>query len=204
VHREAERIARVNHEIEESVTRDLLTGLPNRLVCFDRVGHHIESAKRRGGELVVAIVGLERLERVRERYGSAVGDEVLCQTADRLQAAVRASDTVGHLGRGEFLVAGETAAGFAARMVRAAQDALARPFRIEGGPGPELGAAVGLAAFPGDGHDAVTLMRRARAAMLGRKRLDRSPVDGDGSATEKGEAGTGRGRDGERLLGSSG
>jgi diguanylate cyclase (GGDEF)-like protein len=156
---------------------------------LDRMASAIASARRHATRVAVLFVDLDHFKVINDSLGHAVGDEVLKLVAQRLEAAVRASDTVSRHGGDEFLVllsevANESGAAVVATKVLAA---LAAP-GIVGVHLVHLSASLGIAMFPEDGDDPETLIRRADAAMYvakncGRGRLalhsrTRSSLDG--------------------------
>jgi diguanylate cyclase (GGDEF)-like protein len=82
---------------------DALTGLATRLVLEDRLNVALERAKRQGKGLALLMLDLDRFKEINDTYGHQVGDEVLRVTSNRIQAAVRKSDTVARMGGDEFV-----------------------------------------------------------------------------------------------------
>ncbi len=85
--------------------RDLLTGLPNRELFLDRLGHTLERAKRRGGlHFAVMQLGVDRFQVINDSLGHRVGDMLLAGVARTLENCVRPTDTVARLGGDEFAI----------------------------------------------------------------------------------------------------
>ncbi|MEG4204802.1 EAL domain-containing protein [Microcoleus sp. Pol7_A1] len=84
---------------------DMLTGLPNRALFMDRLGHAIELSKRRP-EVVFAVlfIDLDRFKVVNDSLGHLVGDRLLIAIAQRLGICLRTGDTVARLGGDEFAI----------------------------------------------------------------------------------------------------
>src|SRR5213075_2275966 len=83
---------------------DPLTALPNRALLADRFSLMIVQARRRGAALGVLFIDLDDFKLVNDTQGHAAGDELLKETAKRLQSAVRDGDTVARISGDEFAV----------------------------------------------------------------------------------------------------
>lgn len=146
--------------------RDLLTGTPNRLLMNDHLEAAIALARRERRHFAVLLVDLDRFRRVVRRVGADAGNEVLRQCAQRLKAALRATDSLSRQGRDEFLalITQLGHPGDAARVARKMLHALAAPLDA-GGETLALSASIGIAIYPEDGEDAATLVQHAGSAM---------------------------------------
>ena len=91
-------------EIRHLAYFDLLTGLPNRRLCLDRLGHALTTCSRSQKQGALLILDLDNFKALNDIRGHYVGDELLKAVAARLTASVRASDTVARLGGDEFVV----------------------------------------------------------------------------------------------------
>ncbi|GGX72783.1 sensor domain-containing protein [Saccharospirillum salsuginis] len=96
------------HEQEKALriqaTHDALTGLPNRLLLMDRFDMALKSAQRHGETFACFYLDLDDFKPVNDRYGHAVGDEVLKTIARRLKAILRDDDSLARLGGDEFVM----------------------------------------------------------------------------------------------------
>ena len=150
---------------------DALTDLPNRVLLQDRAQLAMAQARRDGKSLAVMYLDLDGFKEVNDRLGHDVGDVLLVQFAQRLQAAVRASDTVCRQGGDEFVVLlpgldGLEPACLVARKILAACDAA---FDLAGQP-VRVGVSGGIALFPQHGSTFDELSRHADGAMYAAKR----------------------------------
>jgi len=151
-------------------TRDPLTGLPNRALLQERLTHAINRAARSGRQVAVMFLDLDRFKQVNDSLGHDAGDQLLQFVAQRLEMAVRESDTVGRLGGDEFLVIVEDVER-SAEVVQIAERLLASvsvPLRLAG-EAVHVGASIGIALHPQDGRDGVDLLRAADTAMYAAK-----------------------------------
>ncbi len=145
---------------------DHLTGLPNRTLFADRLDRAIGLAKRAGETFALLYIDLDDFKGVNDGMGHQAGDLVLQIAAQRLLHCVRDSDTVSRQGGDEFLAllinCGDADGGIvcAQKIV----DALSAPYPIDGQE-LRLSATVGIALYPTDAIEALSLVRAADAAM---------------------------------------
>jgi len=90
-------------ELQRLVHYDALTGLPNRILCIDRLQQAMAQVARHQRKLAVAFMDLDGFKEVNDDYGHDMGDEVLIEIAGRLKAVLRAEDTIARLGGDEFV-----------------------------------------------------------------------------------------------------
>ncbi len=152
--------------IEFLATRDVLTGLPNRMLMADRVGQAILAAARGRSQLALLCIDLDRFKLVNDSLGHPAGDALLRAVAERLGATLRREDTLARLGGDEFVLLwnGLKSAEDAQALAQRVHSILARPFSVEGRM-LSVGASIGVAVYPGDGRDFAELLRNADAAM---------------------------------------
>ena len=154
---------------------DQLTGLPNRTLLTDRFSQMIGQAGRRGSALAMLFVDLDEFKMVNDTLGHAGGDALLKEVAARLQSTVRSGDTVARISGDEFAIVladiarPEDAALVAQKII----DRFSSAVQVHGKE-VFVTASVGIAAFPGDGADAETLIRAADAAMYRAKQAGRN------------------------------
>jgi diguanylate cyclase (GGDEF)-like protein len=131
---------------EEQALKDALTGLPNRRLLRDRLGHALARAERRSGSLAVLFLDLDRFKHVNDTFGHAGGDHLLTLVAERMRALVRPSDTAARLGGDEFAILVEDIVGEAEATYVAERllGMFATPFTVRGSE-VGVGASVGVA-----------------------------------------------------------
>jgi diguanylate cyclase (GGDEF)-like protein len=95
-------------ELTHLALHDGLTGLANRTLLVDRIGHAMARAVRRRQDPNVGVsmlfIDIDAFAAVNDRLGNRVGDEILRILAQRLRSAVREEDTVARIGGDEFVV----------------------------------------------------------------------------------------------------
>ena len=154
-----------------------MTGLPNRALLDDRLNQAIATCRRTGSQLAVLFVDLDGFKVVNDLFGHHVGDQLLCEMADRLGDARRQSDTVARFGGDEFVVVCPDIKSSAAacRIADHLLEELAVPAEI-GGVEHRLTASVGIA-LTGPGAADVnpeTLLQNADTAMYRAKEEGRA------------------------------
>lgn len=159
---------RLYYELEVMAFTDSLTGIPNRALLFDRLQQMTLFAKRDAsqGEFMLMMMDLNRFKAVNDELGHHIGDELLKAVAERLQQALRSSDTVARLGGDEFAVIlysvsdKQVAENVAKKITR-----LMSQLFVVGEYELDVGMSIGIARFPYDGDDSSHLMQRADMAM---------------------------------------
>lgn len=97
-------LERHNEELSTAAYRDPLTNLPNRRLFLKQVEDLRETVIRHHARIIVMFLDLDGFKAINDRFGHAVGDELLKQVAAELNAHVRRNDVVSRIGGDEFLV----------------------------------------------------------------------------------------------------
>jgi diguanylate cyclase (GGDEF)-like protein/PAS domain S-box-containing protein len=164
--------------LEEQLTHqafhDPLTGLANRALFADRVGHALDRHRRGRRPLVVMLMDVDDFKTINDSLGHEAGDMVLVEVALRIAAAIRPGDTVARLGGDEFafLLEDVTDASDGERVVARIIAELARPISVGSGQ-VVVGASTGIAVGGDAGDDVSALLRNADVAMYTAKRRHR-------------------------------
>ena len=157
---------------------DVLTELPNRSLCVQRLQLALAQASVTGEKVAVLFIDLDRFKTINDTLGHHIGDGLLRSVAGRLTQAVRSRDTVSRLGGDEFVVVMRDVA--ECEDVRQLVERRLIPLIRQSHPveGHELNVScsVGIAVYPEDGSDIDELMRRADAAMYEAKTTGRDMV----------------------------
>ena len=161
---------------------DGLTGLPNRRMLLDRMGHALQIAQKTGQVGAVLYIDLDNFKQINDARGHSIGDALLIQVAGRLTRQLRPGDTVARLGGDEYVVlvhgvaSDMESAGRAALLV--AEDvrtALEAPYSIDTHLYSATGS-IGITLFPKQGDAVEDLLREADTAMYRAKDLGRNRI----------------------------
>ena len=161
--------------LESLALHDVLTGLPNRRLLFDRLALGIAHARRNTLTMAVMYLDLDGFKQVNDTLGHDAGDALLRLVADRLVAAVREEDTVARLGGDEFVIAlwESSHVDAVARLAEKVVEAVSQPYRIQGND-VHITASVGVGMYPAHGEAVETLMKSADMAMYEAKRTGKN------------------------------
>ena len=150
---------------------DPLTDLPNRMLFNDRLKQVLAQAARHGRGVAVMFIDLDHFKAVNDSYGHDVGDTVLRHVAQRLQASMRAEDTVSRRGGDEFLCIMMEARNELdiAKVARKIIHVISAETEV-GDAKFIVKPSVGIAVYPKDGETANALVMNADTAMYRAKR----------------------------------
>jgi diguanylate cyclase (GGDEF)-like protein len=162
--------------MEHAAMHDPLTGLPNRLLLNDRLQHGISRAQRSGKQMAIFVLDVDDFKALNDSLGHAVGDTILREVAARLQASVRAADTVARIGGDEFAIVAVDAARADAELIQAKiRLRMEEPVGVDDGQ-VSVRLSAGIAVFPDEGAEAAQLLRLADIDMYRDKRSRKSQV----------------------------
>ncbi|WP_426192013.1 bifunctional diguanylate cyclase/phosphodiesterase [Massilia sp. DWR3-1-1] len=163
---------RYQEQLEIRANFDPLTGLANRNLLQDRVQQAICYASRLQREVWVAFIDLDRFKFVNDSAGHRYGDALLKMVGERIDAVVRAADTVGRLGGDEFVVVlpQYEVNPMTVAVIEQVLARMAAPFQIEE---KEffVSCSIGISVFPHDGKGSETLLMHADRAMYRAKEM---------------------------------
>jgi diguanylate cyclase (GGDEF)-like protein/PAS domain S-box-containing protein len=166
---------RAEQELRYLANYDTLTGLPNRTLLSERLGHAIIRARRGNRKVAVLFLDLDRFKHVNDSMGHAAGDRMLKAAGSRLRHVVREGDTVARLGGDEFTVVLEDVAGnleaeHIAQKVIAAFD---QPLELDNGQEVVITPSIGISFYPDHGQVPTDLLKFADTAMYQAKERGR-------------------------------
>ncbi len=157
----------IERKAQEQLTRkahatDLKTGLPNQGQLIEHVNQLLALREREPAPMALLALRIEGLATAEARLGAESANVLRRKIAVRLRVGVRASDVVASIGADAFAVLlpklqdPQDAERVAAKLALA----LHPPFSVAGS-GVAVAVASGVAQYPQDGKDAISLLRRA-------------------------------------------
>tara|TARA_R110002111_G_scaffold262878_1_gene342632 strand:- start:21601 stop:24792 length:3192 start_codon:yes stop_codon:yes gene_type:complete len=157
----------LEQKLRHDALHDPLTDLPNRALFVKQLELAIQRYKRNNdSSFAVLFLDLDRFKTINDSLGHLTGDNLLVQTAHRLQKAIRTSDIVARLGGDEFAVLAEqiTDVNDVILIAERIHEALRQPFDLEG---EEVftSTSIGIAVSTAEHHSADDILSDADTAM---------------------------------------
>jgi len=159
------------------LARDPLTGLPPRAELETRIQQSIPAWRDADVLATVAIVDVDNFGGINSALTYHNGDQVLVELANRLRAAVGATDAIARIGGDAFVVLlcedgnGDDMATRLERLWQTAQFSLPSQARQL-----DVTCGIGFARFPADGENADALINAARMALQNAKQAGRGTL----------------------------
>ncbi len=161
-----QQLARARELEHYLASHDVLTGLPNRKLFYDRLKQSLTRARRHGHLVGILFLDLDGFKRINDTLGHSAGDKLLKEAARRLKEMLRESDTISRLGGDEFTIVLDN--------IHREQDVrhiaekilkiLSEPYAI-GEHQLFVTGSIGVSMYPFDGTDVETLVKHADIAM---------------------------------------
>lgn len=151
---------------------DRLTGLPNRVLFFDRLRQVLAVVRRGRKKAAVMFIDLDGFKDINDTLGHDAGDKVLQAVAQRLVRLVRKADTVARLGGDEFVVLlHEVASGDdAANVARKVLETVGEEIPLGRAGMARVGASIGIGVWPDSGTSVDDVLMAADMAMYQSKK----------------------------------
>ncbi len=153
-------------EVEFLALHDFLTSLPNRLFIEKSILKKMQTAKLKDSKIFMFYIDLDRFKIINDTLGHDVGDEMLIEASNRIQASLRGSDIVARVGGDEFIILSETlhtndeAKVVCERIIKLFAEPIQTKKHLL-----NITLSIGVAVFPDDAKDYQTLLKHADIAM---------------------------------------
>jgi len=166
----------VEDRLMKQAHHDALTGLANRASFMEHLTRALTRWQHRPEKrFAVLFLDIDRFKDVNDRYGHAVGDELLVAFAAALGRWLRPDDFLGRLGGDEFTILLHEVSAEADTAIVAGRitEGLKTPFALGVGP-VSITASIGASISCAELADADMMLRAADAAMYRAKELGRA------------------------------
>ncbi|WP_108946244.1 EAL domain-containing protein [Shewanella halifaxensis] len=149
-------------ELRKLTNNDLLTNLPNRSNLMVTLGNLV----KRDSHHTLMVLDLDNFKKINDSLGHQIGDDLLVQVANRIQAAIPSHTSIYRLGGDEFaiLIDKNPDIGTSAVVAKTVIHAFEAPFELS----PEkvvVGVSIGIVLYPEDDQNEQALLRKADIAM---------------------------------------
>lgn len=158
---------RAEERLDHLAHCDALTGLPNRLLFYERAGAALSHARETSATVAIVLLDLDRFKDVNDTLGHDVGDLVLQGVSRRLVRCCGEGATAARMGSDEFalLLPGLGAGPAVEVAARRILGEMGQPITVAGYE-VHVTASLGISTYPADGDDAETLLKNADIALL--------------------------------------
>ncbi len=166
--REAERIRYL-------AEYDTLTGLANRNTLHAHLCASLAAAPHQQGGVALMVMDVDKFKQINDTLGHACGDQVLCEVAGRLNAALAGAGLVARLSGDEFaiVITGAGVAGRADQLSQRVLRALSETPIAAGTRQLDVAASIGVALYPDDCATAEELLGNSDLALYRAKAAGR-------------------------------
>jgi diguanylate cyclase (GGDEF)-like protein/PAS domain S-box-containing protein len=167
--------ARSRDELSHQALHDSLTGLPNRTLLMNRLGHALARQERGRSQVALIFLDLDNFKLINDSLGHETGDDLVVKVARRIARVLRPQDTAARFGGDEFIVLcdelenEQDVVNVAERILAAVSE----PMILEGHRETFVTASAGIAIASEPGHAPEALLRDADLAMYRAKEAGR-------------------------------
>ncbi len=151
---------------------DPLTGLPNRMLFYDRLEQALSSAARTSKNLAILFIDLDHFKQVNDTLGHPTGDKLLQEVAQLIQKCLRSGDTAARQGGDEFtVILNDVAQPEDVKLVcEKILKTISAPLRVYQQE-VSISCSIGASLFPRDGKTTEVLIQKADKAVYDAKCL---------------------------------
>ncbi len=159
-------ISRMKEKLQAAALHDNLTGIPNRMLFYERFALAAENAKLNHKKLAVMSLDIDHFKTINDRFGHAGGDLILIETTKMLADSLREVDTIARFGGDEFIILLSEIENRddAERVTRKIMEKFRQPIII-GQDTLTLSISIGAAIYPEDGETINVLIQKSDDAL---------------------------------------
>ena len=165
---------KLEDKLKYNSTHDALTGLPNRLYLIEKMN---ELVTKQGNHFTLVFLDLDRFKLVNDTLDHAIGDQLLIETAKRIENCLSPNDTLARIGSDEYLILvnrnferEETH-----KLAQHILESINEPWHIDKRD-VRLTASIGVSVYPKDGDKSDMLLRNASISMCYSKKTGGNKV----------------------------
>lgn len=175
IHQDITEKKQIEHRVWHQANYDSLTQLPNRNLLTERLDQEIKLSLRNKQSFALLFLDLDHFKNFNDTLGHSVGDQILLQTAQRIQQCIRESDTAARLGGDEFIILLPQIENpvFIEHICQKLLDSISHPM-IVNGEKIFITASIGVSLFPTDSKSAEELFQFSDQAMYQAKMSGRN------------------------------
>lgn len=154
---------------------DSLSGLSNRNSLNEYLERLILTSKRNKKEFAFLYLDIDHFKSINDSLGHNIGDELLQNISKLLKRILRPSDFIARIGGDEFVILIQDYDSYLelSNVINRVQKQLSKNWVIKTNP-INISCSIGIAFYPKDGQDSVSLMKNADIAMYQAKKLGRN------------------------------
>lgn len=167
----SDKVYKREKSLDRKAKHDNLTGLKNRSTLLQEIEKAVTASQKAKNKTAVLFMDLNLFKQINDSLGHDYGDLILKETASRLLASVRYSDTVFRLGGDEFLIIlrniEDITNVFSA--IEKIQEKFKEPADING-KAIDISISIGVSISPDDSTNSLELIEFSDIAMYASKR----------------------------------
>lgn len=165
--KEAKQKRKNQQEREKQLAyHDILTGLPNRQLFYDRLNMALAQSYRQLSKVGLLFLDLDGFKAVNDTLGHDIGDMLLKEVSNRLQECVRQTDTVARLGGDEFtiILTDVQDVNNVEAIAKKVINSINEPFLLSGQT-VKVSTSIGIGMYPSDATNMTEIIKKADTAM---------------------------------------
>lgn len=152
-------------QLAYQANHDLLTGLPNRTLLYDRINQGIAYAKRYHNQFALFFLDIDNFKLINDNLGHNSGDILLQKIARRLTSCMNQEDTIARFGGDEFVILFMLSEhDDIEKISQKILNLILKPIQL-GQHEIVVTGSIGASLYPLHGEDSMTLLKHADMAM---------------------------------------